>query len=155
MTRLDTLLGDVEAFARKRLIGAPPAAMLERFCIVENAAGERAVLECGWNGEDDRQRTLRALKHTMRELGAVAYCIVSEAWTASYRAPAATAWRRPEVMPEARPDRKEVVMAIAANRQTHEFKVWAIVRDKAGQVTGLPLQETPADTAGDLTELLK
>jgi hypothetical protein len=85
----------------------------------------------------------------------VAYCIASEAWMATYPAEAAGKWRRPDVMPEARPDRREVVMAIAANRRAQAFKVWAIVRDKAGQVIELPLQETPADTGGDLTELLK
>jgi hypothetical protein len=44
--------------ARKTLIGAPPDAMLERFCIMENVAGQRAILPCGWNHEDERRRML-------------------------------------------------------------------------------------------------
>jgi hypothetical protein len=151
MTQLVALLDEVEALARKTLIGAPPTTMLERFCIIENAAGQRAVLECAWNGADERRRMLRALKLTMRDVGAVAYCIASKAWTASY--PKET--MSPDVMPADRPDRKEVVIAVAANRRTHEFKSWAIVRDQQGSVIELPLQPTPDGTAGDLTELLR
>ena len=146
-----SLLEMAEVIARRQLILRPAGAMLERICIMEFEGGDHAVVECPWSSQRERRATLYALRKTMHEMKARAYCVVSEAWVATY--PAGDAIK---VMPRDRPDRQEVVTACAVNGMGHEFKAWDIVRDDLGRVIHLPPQKIPyGDTTGDLTELLK
>jgi hypothetical protein len=123
------LLQEVETFIHSALIGAPPSVTIFQTCWMENADGERSIIPCPWDNRRERSAVLRALKATMRQRQTVAYCFFSEA--------------------------KEVVFAVAATKEAHEFKSWDIIRDDKGRVVELRLNEPFKGLGGDLTELLQ
>ena len=108
-----------------------------------------------WESNDAKEGAARHVRWIMRKDQAVAYSLVTEAWTATQP----EGWKpdQPiEVAPRDRPDRKEVVIAFATDGEHIEWKRWAIKRDWTERVVALEeeaFEEGPLESW--LTQLLK
>jgi hypothetical protein len=89
-----------------------------------------------WDGDDQKDMAVVMLRELMREHKAVAYSFLTEAWVA----PQPKGWKISDPRgpaPVDRPDRKEVVLAMATNGTNTQYKSWDIVRDAKGNCIGL------------------
>jgi hypothetical protein len=104
-----------------------------------------------WSDEFEKDLVVAAMRHTMRETGVVAYSFVSEAWSASEPEsydPKRHGW------PKDRPDRQEVVIAVASDRAASVHATWLIKRDRRGRVAALERQPDAEIAFGRFDDLL-
>jgi hypothetical protein len=104
-----------------------------------------------FSNDFEKDLVIAAMRKTMREQGVVAYSFVSEAWSASEPEsydPKRHGW------PKDRPDRQEVVIAVASTRAVCIHATWLIKRDKRGRVTALEPQPDFDVTFGRFDDLL-
>jgi hypothetical protein len=89
-----------------------------------------------WRGDNQKNMAAIMLRDMMKEKRAIAYSFLSEAWVASQP----QGWKigdAVDTLPADRPDRKEVVMAMATNGTDTKYKSWVIMRDKEGNCVEL------------------
>jgi hypothetical protein len=100
--------------------------------------------------EDRMQRTLAKLymAHLLKEQKTRAYCFISEVWIARESFESVKSGK-PIVEPRLRPDRKEMVLALATDGRTARGRSWAIVRNYEERITGLKPEESMKASIGD------
>jgi hypothetical protein len=117
--------------------------------------GNGVVAPVIWRDEAEKSAILARLRMLMKQEGIVAYSMVSEAWAAVQPKD----WKpgMPDgPMPSERPDRKEVVIAIAADKTRAISRSWDIVRGEAGSIVKLELSPLAPDRQqGRMAELLR
>jgi hypothetical protein len=92
--------------------------------ILINRQGPMNIIGTPWRNEAEKLFQRVKVKHQMEKAGTVAYSFVTEAWAASQAADSTDT--RP---PVDRPDRRECVMAVAANGTKIKYAQWEIIRD--------------------------
>jgi hypothetical protein len=117
--------------------------------------GNSVIAPVIWRDENEKHAILAGMKILMRQEEIVAYSMVSEAWAAVQPKD----WK-PSMpygpMPSERPDRKEVVIAIAADKIRAISRSWDIVRGEAGSIVKLELSPLAPDRQeGRMAELLR
>ena len=150
---LDALLELAGGHARAVLVDMKEAELTPTFVMI--ADGETLFAPTPWRGERDKAMYLGALRALMKERGVTRYSMVSEAWTAKQP----EGWKpgMPQgPLPGDRPDRKEVVIAIAADKTNTKSRTWDIVRGESGAVVELRLDKADLrDLSGRMGELLR
>jgi hypothetical protein len=122
------------------------------------ADGSTEIIGTPWNDDDEKHNFVVLMKLKMRELGTVAYSLVAEAWQASAPKHWDTKSDLPDKLrPRNRPDRKEVVMALAATATEARYRQWEIKRDWVENITSLELEPEPSSTTSEswMADLLK
>jgi hypothetical protein len=154
--KLEAMLEMAGKHAHNMLLGHKVDQLVPVFLMID---GDDDVMlaPVPWNDDNDKKRGLKIARATMKLAGIVRYSIVSEAWTANQP----IGWKKGMPvgpLPADRPDRKEVVWALAADKQQHRVRVWNIVRGEAGTVVRLDhdrqVEHLPG-MGGRMAELLK
>jgi hypothetical protein len=150
---LDALLEIAEGHARAVLVAMKEAELMPTFVMI--ADGETLFAPTPWRDARDKARYLGAVRALMKERGVTRYSMVSEAWTAKQP----DGWKPGMpvgALPGDRPDRKEVVIAIAADKTNTKSRTWDIVRGESGAVVELRLDKAGGhDLSGRMAELLR
>lgn len=117
--------------------------------------GKFSVLATPWNNDAEKILARIKVKRQIKKLGPVAYSLLTEAWTASYKpeeVPGTSRYRRPAD----RADRREVVMAVASDGTQIKYAQWAIKRDWNDQVAALePIQMRDGKLESWMAQMLK
>ena len=146
---LDALLELAGKHARRVLVETKQAELVPTFLMI--AAKENIFAPVHWRNERHKAAILNALRAIMKESGVTRYSVVSEAWSAV----------QPMGMPQGPPprdraDRKEVVIAIAADKLTAKSRTWDIVRGEGGAIVDLRLETGGLkDLGGRMADLLR
>ena len=99
-----------------------------------------------WVTAADKEASAIYARALMRETGCVQYSFLSEAWVATQP----KGWRPGDdegPSPSDRPDRAEIVFALASDKHHQVCRDWAIVRDRKGRIVKL---EPRGDIGGDI-----
>jgi hypothetical protein len=155
--QLDRMVDLAIQQAERVLINQPKTSLLPTF-VLERADGEVAIFATPWENERHKDITVFALREIMREEGVQRYSFISEAWMAPAPpwADENTTRVKGHEMPSQRPDRVEIVMISASDKDTIKSAILRIVRGEAGTV--VRLDRDRADTkaiSGRFAELLK
>lgn len=150
---LDALLELAGDHARHVLVEMKQADLMPTFLMI--ADGENILMPTPWRDEDEKRIMLLAARSIMKERGVTRYSMVSEAWTATQP----EGWKpgMPQgPLPADRPDRKEIVLAIAADKANTKSRTWDIVRGESGGVVDLRLDKSGLEgLVGRMAELLR
>jgi|HubBroStandDraft_6_1064221.scaffolds.fasta_scaffold753868_2 hypothetical protein len=149
---LDALLDKAGQHARIVLLEMKETELLPTFLMI--AAEENILMPAPWGDEIEKKVLLRAAREIMKAKGVSRYSMVSEAWTAKQP----EGWKpgMPQgPLPSDRPDRKEVVIAIAADKTATKSRLWDIVRGEGGTIVDLRLDQAAQDLGGRMGELLR
>jgi hypothetical protein len=125
--------------------------------VLIQADGGTQIIGTPWRNDAEKTQTGWHMKAKMRELGTVAYSFVAEAWAATLpKAYQDSVYLPDELRPRNRPDRTEVVAALAANAQEAKYRQWEIKRDSDGHVIALErMEESLKGSRSWMAELLK
>jgi hypothetical protein len=148
---LDQLMAVAEGYAKKRLLRTRNE-LLPVFELV-GAGGAHEIVGCPWRSDSDKTLMVAALRQKMRDQGTLAYSFVGEAWMARQT----DMWKPDDVLPSDRPDREEIVWAIASDGFHQRFAVWRLRRDSFGRCAALEPAATgidPGTLAGRFANLL-
>lgn len=122
--------------AKLVLIGNPGAELMPIWDLVDRT-GEHHIFATPFFGEESKDAVAAFVKQKMREIGAVGYSHVSEAW-AAFTTP--DEWRDDKRPASKRDNRIEVVMIMAAARGSETAMTsYEIVRGPDAVVTELKL----------------
>jgi hypothetical protein len=150
---LDALLDLAAEHARQVLVEMKQADLMPTFLMI--AAEGSIFMPAPWRDDDEKRIMLAAARMIMKAKGVTRYSMVSEAWTAKQP----EGWKpgMPQgPSPAARPDRKEVVIAIAADKATIKSRMWDIVRGEGGAIVDLRLDDAALqNNSGRMGELLR
>jgi hypothetical protein len=150
---LDALLKHAGEHARNVLVEMKQTELLPTFLMI--AAEENILMPAPWRDEGEKRIMLAAARAIMKDKGVTCYSLVSEAWTAVQP----KGWKpgMPQgPLPADRPDRKEIVIAIAADKATSKSRVWDIVRGEGGTIVDLRLDKDGlTGLEGRMAELLR
>jgi hypothetical protein len=150
---LDALLERAGEHARRVLVEMKRAELMPTFLM--KGQEETTILIAPGRDENEKRILLKAVRGIMKDKRVTRYSMVSEAWTAAQP----KGWKpgMPQgPLPSDRPDRKEVVIAIAADKATAKSRVWDIVRGEGGSVVDLRLDKDGlTGLEGRMTELLR
>jgi len=134
---LDALLEGAGEHARRVLVEMKEAELAPIFLMV-GPEDENILMPAPWRDENQKRIMLAAVREIMKDKRVTSYSEVSEAWSSVQPKD----WKpgMPEgPAPSERPDRKEIVIAIAADRTTAKSRAWDIVRGEAGSIVDLRL----------------
>jgi hypothetical protein len=150
---LDALLKHAGEHARRVLVEMKETDLMPTFVMI--AEDEHVFMPAPWRDDDEKRIMLAAARGIMKAKGVTRYSMVSEAWTAAQP----KGWKpgMPQgPLPADRPDRKEIVIAIAADKATSKSRVWDIVRGEGGTIVDLRLdKESLTGLGGRMAELLR
>ena len=150
---LDALLELAGDHARRVLVEMKEAELTPTFLMITDR--ETIFTPALWRDEREKAAILAAVRAIMKKRGVVRYSMVSEAWTAMQP----EGWKpgMPQgPLPGDRPDRKEVVIAIAADKATSKSRTWDIIRGESGSVAELRRDKAELkDLGGRMAELLR
>jgi hypothetical protein len=157
---VDELIDLAEGHARRVLLERRHEELLMAFCIM-SADRKLQVIGAPLDGDEERNAFLTMLGNAMRASGCLAYSVVNEAWIATYseaEAPrGSTRW--PARRPADREDRREVVVAFAADRDGEKrMKTWEIIRGPDARIADLKYLSQESDCSnleGRFTDLLE
>jgi hypothetical protein len=134
--------------ARTVLIEYKQASMVPAFSILRK---DHTVDITGapWSNDEEKAEAIAWMKKYLKEQGALAYCVVGEAWSATYDKHQLGA----NLVPPAKSDRRvEVVIAVAADREGHKvMRAHEIIRGDDGSVIDFSKAQAPSsftDMAG-------
>lgn len=104
------------------------------------AGGQCGFIQAHWRNDQEKLKAAGAAREIMQQHGATKYSLVCEVWRRS----------RPGAHEE------ELVLAFATDGMETRWRVWAIARDRSGQVAALTLDDEPPpeNTHSYLTNLL-
>lgn len=152
----ETLLEIAEAHARAIMIGGKKQLTPVAHLIKSN--GEDLILGTPWRDDFEKVLTQKMLSALMRAGDVVRYALVCEAWTRKATDDELAGLKPgelPSVDPIAEhPDRKEIVFAIAVDRDGHLGRVWDTKRDANGHCVDLVLDSDAEDHVGAFLDLL-
>jgi hypothetical protein len=126
--------------------------------LLVDKAGKCTIVGTPWRSDQDKQRVRKLMREHMRKHGTVCYSVVVEAWAA--HAPPdfnpAKDELQPWEKPLQRPDRWEIVIAIASDGKQTQSKQWKIIRDwsQSGKIITLEPVVMDAGIEGWMTEML-
>jgi hypothetical protein len=156
MPTREQLLNIAEVHARAVMIGGKTELIPVAHLI--KADGGELVLGTPWTNDKEKRMTELALTKLMQAGDVVRYSIVCEAWAAAATEAELAAGLKPDqlVYPavSARPDRVEIVVAIAVDREGHDVRVWNTKRDAKGACVDLVADDT-GDHEGAFLDLLR
>jgi hypothetical protein len=108
-----------------------------------------AIVGTPWANDEEKKTMLLWMKQYLKDEGSIAYCVVGEAWLATY---SQVELRNDFVMPSKSDRRIEVVIAVAADREGHKvMRAHEIIRNTDGAVIGFAEAQAPTsftDMAG-------
>jgi hypothetical protein len=150
---LDDLLDVAGVHAAGELIGRP-GAQLVPMVLVQFKTRPPAIMQLPWRDDREKIVMLAAVRAAMREFrgDVVNYSIVSEAWVITQdHAP-----RPGDLAPADSDKRREMVFAVAADRQDTRLRGWEIVRGPDAVVANLVEDKAgpPEHMEGRMGELL-
>jgi hypothetical protein len=153
---LEGMLDLAENHVRNVLLDMKAEQLMPVFLMIDRD-DDVMIAPAPWDGEEEKAQALKMVRATMKVAGVKRYSIVAEAWTAEQP----VGWKKGDPvgpMPEDRPDRKEVVWALAADHKQHRVRVWNIVRGEAGTIVRLDqdkkVKEMPGIGGGRMARLL-
>jgi hypothetical protein len=149
---LDALLEQAGEHARRVLVEMKEATLMPVFLMI--GPEDNILMPAPWRDDDEKRFMLAAARDIMKDKRIVRYSVVSEAWSAIQPKD----WKRgmPEgPAPSERPDRKEIVIAIAADKTTAKSRAWDIVRGEGGSIVDLRRDEDVVSQGGRMAELLR
>jgi hypothetical protein len=157
MNDLDQLIELAGTQARGVLVELGLPQLVPSWVLI-NKKGQFNVVTTAWKDDEQKELARKAIRQHMRQHRTTTYSVVFEAWAAH----APSDWNPDEELQpwehaSERPDRWEVVIAIACNRKQSRIKQWKIVRDPfSGKVTDLEPDEAiePGSWDGWLAEML-
>lgn len=160
---LEDMLRLAHQHAEQVLVGKPAGEQVAPTFLMESERGARMLMQAPWRSDSEKDLLIRALAATMRARGIIRYSFVSEAWMATIPADSMTIEEAvkhrftDDEMPRNRPDRREVVMTVAADRERSISAVYAIIRGEGGTVVKLEHQRdiTSDPFYGRFSNLLK
>lgn len=132
MITLDQMIKTAEDQARRVLIGTKEE-LVPAWVMV--SLGKAEIVATPWDGYINKQLVIEAMRALMRERQVQAYSLVVEAWFVTANAIDDEYTGPP---PSERTDRKECVVAMAANKAgEHRHLHLEIIRDKKGRCVEL------------------
>jgi hypothetical protein len=139
---LENMIKLAEDQARRVLIGTREE--LTPIWLVQSE-GKVEVTATPWANNDQKRMTVEFMRRRMREQNATAYSLLTEAWYSVISVlEAAKEYTGPP--PSERADRKEAVVAMAADRDgKHIYRHWEIIRDHQGRTRELRRLDGPED----------
>lgn len=155
MEQLDKLLDLAGHHAHAVMLGLKQS-LLPAWLLLDGH-GQSIIIGTPWENDEQKARAVARMRREMQKRHTVAYSFLCEAWAATQP----KEWKLDDpilVRPKDRPDRREVVVALACTRDQTRMRQWAIVRDYNEQVTQLQLDEKlPPDGYFDswMADLLK
>ena len=115
-------------FKRRRQL--PPTWLLS------DGGNDIRKIETPWHSDGEKNLASLMLRTLIRKHNITAYCVVSEVWYAKETKENFDSGK-PIVQPRKRPDRKEMVMALATDGKEVHVKSWEIVRNWNEQISEL------------------
>ena len=113
-----------------------------------NAKGEHQLVTMAWDNDMEKHAAMREARKIGRAMNAVAMMFIDEMWKATEEMPL-TPWharQKEYVRPAERPDRKEVVLAVATDGVDQVAKEMQIVRTRPGgpimSLVNIPMDKT-------------
>lgn len=134
MTTLNELLEMAHQQARRVLIGKAGEQLTPLWHLI-NEDGEEKVIGTPFDGEAQKRILCAYMRQFMAENHVVRYSFLSEGWAVML--PKGIDHKTVE-RPVNHPDRREMVMAFACDREQTLSRWWFIKRDRRGRVTALP-----------------
>lgn len=116
------------------------------------------IVATPWGGGNEKYLAIEVMRNMMRAKQVHAYSLLVEAWFVNEKVPEGQTpegvkYRGPP--PSERPDRKESVCAMAANRYgKHLHRHWEIIRDKKGRCAELRLMTEYEDRISGIFDSL-
>lgn len=138
MTKLFKMIETAGRFAEVALVGKPDA-QLTAIYRLENGRDEVVLVSCPWTDEALKQSIILQVREIAAEHGAIRFCLIDEAWASFY--PAGTDIGSLPDPPSQRPDRREIVIAVASDGVNTESVTWTIVRSADGVIERLDRDE--------------
>lgn len=98
------------------------------------------IFSTPWRDQLEKDNAHIFIKRKMREVNAVAYSFIAEAWTAVYDKDFDPNTMDKMDLPRHRPDRREIVLAEASDGTETLYRHWRIQRDYKNEIFRLELQ---------------
>jgi hypothetical protein len=124
---LDDLVRRSGEFARDILIDEGRKQLSATFLLF-GADDRLHVVPCFWENEIQKQLMIAKIREIARTVGAVALSFMSEAWLSTQ--PNKAGFDR--TPPSEDPNRREIVFAVAANKEHRIVRHWQIIRNRPG-----------------------
>jgi hypothetical protein len=101
--------------------------------------GQVEIFGTPWKNDSEKERSANMIRKKLKECGAQAYSLVTEAWTAKWEKEKGTK----QVRPSDRADRQEVVIALATDGKETVYRRWLMRRDSKGKLLNLEVDTVP------------
>jgi hypothetical protein len=127
---------------------------LEPCWVLDEPDGQLRIIGTPWSDEHEKEIAAKIMRLHMRQHHTRAYSLVTEAWTAK----APEGWDPDTPLPQRpaeRPDRQEVVIAVATDGRENQWRSWAIKRDWNERVVALEPRPMEGELTSWMTDLLK
>jgi hypothetical protein len=140
---LDDMIQLAEEQARRVMIGTKE--QLTPMWLMLNWDGKIEIAATPWGSSAEKHLVVEAMRNLMRERQVIAYSLLTEAWMARVQSEEI---KKPYTgpPPSERADRRESVVAVAANRAGQsKHRHWETIRDKKGRCRELRRLGGPED----------
>jgi hypothetical protein len=153
--QLDQMIELAGEQARRVLLEAKQPELLTSW-ILEDADGGVSMIATPWRDDAEKAKAATFMRHYMRRHRTVRYSFLTEAWQA-FEKPGEYRPQDPDwVRPKDRPDRIEVVVAMACDKERSVSKSWRIIRNHLEQIIALDLlEQQKGPLEGWITSLLR
>jgi hypothetical protein len=103
-----------------------------------NARGQHQIVTLVWSDDTEKLLAMAGARNIAHAMNATAMMFMDEMWRASYK------MQKEYVRPAERPDRREVVLAVATDGIDQVAREWQIVRTRPGGPI-MALVDSPLD----------
>lgn len=136
-----------------KFYGTTQDQQLPTLCMAMLGNGDVKAAMVGWQDDDEKEEALNYLSHAMKNMGAIAYAILSESWIVETKDPSTI-----DCLPSEHPDRAEAVIITVATKTDTLTSAFKIIRDGSGKVETLheafPVARGIAGKTGNFGSLL-